>query len=317
MKKTALYLAAAICLALAYSCKEDEETTTKYSLTGLSINGSVAFVGVGDYQNISVDTDYISTTGSQMPDAIGISWQVNSSDKEILSENISTNPVTALPPYKVDSLGSYVIHCYAFAADNSQYSCEVSAKFEAIDPDTALTGLSGFVESGNKYREISHAGLTWTAENIYESTDAAKGLPYSGCEIMNSVFGRYYTYEEAMNACPSGWHLPTGAEWDALGTDAGKLMANARFLDTDLWSYSKEVRITNDYGFNAIPAGYIDLTAINTPNAGEKEYAAFWTADAKDSDLAFYRFIFGTNPVVQTMEGSRTSLALSVRCVKN
>ena len=93
-------------------------------------------------------------------------------------------------------------------------------------------------------------------------------------------------------------------------------MANASFLDSELWPYCKEVKPTNTLGFNAIPTGYIDRTGNATNNSGDKEYALFWTADAKDASLAHYRYIFGTNPVVQKGEGSRTSLALSVRCVK-
>ena len=113
-----------------------------------------------------------------------------------------------------------------------------------------------------------------------------------------------------------GWRLPTAAEWDALGTNAESLMANADFLEEPLWPYCKEVNITNSLHFNAIPVGYIDRTYYYTPNSGEREYAIFWTADAKDDTLAYYRYIYGKDPVVHKGEGSRNSLALSVRCVK-
>ena len=215
--------------------------------------------------------------------------------------------------YTAKETGSYTISCYAYDVSGDQYSSSISTSFTAINPVTALTGLKGVVQPGSKYIEVNTGGLTWTAQNLFETP---AGLPYEGCEVLNSVFGRYYTYEEALTACPAGWRLPTATEFDALGTDAQALMADATFLDNQVWPYCKEVVITNTLGFNAIPAGYIDRTYVGNTNSGEKEYAMFWTADAKDDDLAYYRYIFCKNPVVQKGEGSRVSLALSVRCVK-
>lgn len=311
MKKISLYLAAVLCLALAYSCKDDEETTS-YGMSGLKLEGTVAFVAAGDIQNIKINVSNLSTSASSMPEKVGVYYQVNSAPRDTLTKDLRANPVSVIP-IKADTVGYYTLTCYVFDMDGKQYSSSASTSFRAINPATSLTGLAGTVPAGKKYREINAGGLTWTAQNLYETP---AGLPYEGCEVMNPLFGRYYTYEEALTACPTGWRLPTQAEWDALGTDAGALMANVSFLDSPLWAYCKEVNITNSLGFNAIPTGYIDRTGGTTSNSGDKEYAIFWTADAKDATLAHYRYIFGTNPVVQKGEGSRTSLALSVRCVK-
>ena len=299
-------------MALVFSCKEDETTETKPSLSGLSMKGGVAYIAIGETQNYTLDISSLTTSGDEMPATLGLYYNVNSKDKITLTEDIKLNPVLAFS-YKADTLGVYVVNCYVYALDESQYSASTSSTFQAIDPATSLKGTAGTLQPGQKYLQITCSGLTWMAQNLGET---GSGLPYEKCEVMNTIFGRYYTYEEALTACPSGWRLPTAAEWDALGSDSGKLMANATFLDSTLWPYCKEVTITNQTGFNAIPTGYIDKTEYYASNMGMKEYAAFWTADAKDATLAYYRYIFGTNPVVQKGEGSRTSLALSVRCVK-
>lgn len=311
MKKLSVYLAAALCFFAAVSCKDDEEETT-YSLSGFQIEGVVAYIAAGESQQIKPDFSSLRTSASEMPEKIGIYYQVNTAKRDTLSTDIKENPVQSFS-YKADTLGSYTITCYAFDATGSQYSSSASAAFRAIDPRKALIGISGTAPVGEKYIEKTIGGQTWMAQNLYETP---AGLPYESCEVLNTVFGRFYTYEEALTACPDGWHLPTQAEWDALGTDSGALMADAMFLDSQLWTYSKEVSITNTLGFNAIPAGYIDRSYMVNINSGSKEYAMFWTADAKDASLAHYRYIFGTNPTVQKGEGSRTSLALSVRCVK-
>ena len=311
MKKFSIYLAAALCIAAAVSCKDDETTDT-YSLSGLEMEGVVAFVAAGDSQHITLDISGLKSSADAMPEKIGLYYQVNTAKRDTLTKNVKTNPVTSFT-YKADTLGYYTITCYAYDATGKQYSSSASASFRAINPKTALSGIAGSAPAGKKYIEVNAGGNTWMAQNLYETP---AGLPYESCEVLNPLFGRFYTYEEALTACPDGWHLPSQAEWDALGTDSGALMADVVFLDDHMWPYSKEVSITNTKGFNAIPAGYIDRTYIVNINSGSKEYAMFWTADAKDATIAHYRYIFGTNPVVQKGEGSRSSLALSVRCVK-
>ena len=312
MKNFSIYLAAALCLVLAYSCKDDEETETVYSLSGLTVDGAVAFMAKGDTQHLTLNVSKLKSSSGTLPEKVGLYYQINSAKRDTLTKDIKADPNFTLN-YKADTLGQYNLTAYAYDATSKMYSSSVTVTFRAIDPNTVLTGLAGVADLGKKYIEKNIGGATWMAQNLYETP---AGLAYEGCEVMNSVFGRYYTYEEALTACPSGWHLPTQAEWDALGTDAGALMADASFLGSALWPYCKEVKPTNTLGFNAIPAGYIDRTGDATSNSGDKEYAVFWTADAKDASLAYYRYIFGTNPVVQKGEGSRTSLALSVRCVK-
>jgi uncharacterized protein (TIGR02145 family) len=311
MKKLSIYLAAVLCIASAVSCKDDE-TTDSYSISGLGIEGVAAFVAAGDTQHVKIDVSNLKTTADALPEKIGLYYQVNTAKRDTITKDIKANPVTSFN-YRADTLGYYTITCYAYDTAGKQYSSSASASFRAINPKTALSGLSGDVTPGNKYIEKAIGGKTWMAQNLYETTS---GLPYEGCVVLDPLFGRFYTYEEALTACPTGWHLPSQAEWDALGTESGALMADAVFLSDNLWPLSKTVTITNSLGFNAIPTGYIDRTYIININSGAKEYAMFWTADAKDASLAHYRYIFGTNPVVQKGEGSRTSLALSVRCVK-
>jgi len=90
-------------------------------------------------------------------------------------------------------------------------------------------------------------------------------------------------YSFSIYSLPSGWHLPTAAEWDALGEDAGAIMVNATFLDNAMWSVAIGQNITNSTGFNAIPVGYYDSSASLSKFRRYEEMAAFWTAsDATD-----------------------------------
>ena len=95
-------------------------------------------------------------------------------------------------------------------------------------------------------------------------------MPYANADIMSDVFGRFYSYEDALTACPEGWRLPTEEDWIALGKALGstadkygvlkgvapKVMTDATFNGVDMWAYWPAVgTLTNESKFSAIPAG--------------------------------------------------------------
>lgn len=128
---------------------------------------------------------------------------------------------------------------------------------------------------GNTYRTVRIGNQTWMAENL-RSTHYSDGTPirymdYDGDSSSARTFGRLYAWAVAMNgaassasnpsgvrgACPAGWHLPSGAEWqqlaDFLGGGAvagGKLKA----AGSSLWD-SPNTGATDESGFSALPAG--------------------------------------------------------------
>lgn len=293
------------------SCKKTEESTGLPSLTGLSVtNNATTYVRVGAKLTFTANVSGITPSDNSTPGTIGLYWQVNTADRDTLTRDISVS----VPQfhYTVDTLGSYTVYCYAYASN--YYNASASTAFKAIDPETALTGLAGErteTLDGKRFRTVEVDGKTWLAENYYGG-----GHQYRSCEVLDSVLGNYYTWEEAQSVCPGGWHLPTGEEFDALGSSAGSLMADAVFLSDAMWEYWPGMVITNEKGFNAIPAGYLDL-GNTTQEQGFCEYALWWTADPVDDQLAAFRFIYEDKPLVQKGQGSKTSLALNVRCVKD
>ena len=308
-----LCLAAAI-LALP-ACKKEDSGDSTPSLSGLALDEVVPYVLTGDKVTIQANVRNIAVSKGSLPGGIGLSWQVNSAKRDTLTLDINkSNPAFT---YQVDTLGSYDITCIAFAG-SGYYSASAVASFRAIDPQTALKGLSGEADTtvGDiKVRTAEINGATWMAQNYYSQN---AGLDYKNASAVTSVLGRLYTWEEAKNACPAGWHLPSAAEWDALGTQAAPLMAGASFLDERMWKLTNGQVITNALGFNAIPVGMADLTSSMDKFRGYGQYAIFWTASAgTDADLAQYRYIRYDEEEVKKGEGHISSLALSVRCVKD
>lgn len=308
MHRQIAYLLIPLALLAAASCKKDDETTVLPSITGLSIGTSAPeYVALGDELTFNAITKSLTTSDKTTPEVIGLYWSVNSTKKDTLTRDIKqSNPPFV---YRIDTLGSYSFLCAAFA--EGYYGATSSINSRAIDPETAVQGLSGSRASSIGLRIIRTPELFWMAEN-YFGTES--GFCYLNCPVTESGLGRFYSWEDAQHACPEGWRLPTEAEWDYWGTEAGALMAEASFLGESMWSYEPKVKITNSKGFNAIPAGYIDHTLTNLTHTGFGDYAAFWTADTQDG-LACYRYLFSGNPQIQKGKGDKKTLALSVRCV--
>ena len=311
MKKRIVFLVLAA--VLAFSCKKDDESTTTVSLYGLDFEESpLPYIAPGVTVTLKADISGLFTSDNSSPESIGIYWSVNGGQRDTLTRDAKTsNPVFT---YTTTEPGKVTVTCYAFAKD--YISTSTSASYVVLDPQTSLIGLKGnTVEiGGNKFYVTDIDGVTWLASNLFGTQS---GISYYLSNVTDSILGKYYTWEEALSACPEGWQLPTAQEWDALGSDACALMVDASLLDDPMWPYWPGVSITNEKGFNAIPAGYVDRAGGDDNVQGFLDYAIFWTASEADEDgMAQYRYIYSDKTEVQKGKGSKQSLALSVRCIK-
>ena len=315
MKKTIFYAILFLFAVAIVSCKKEEEKT-KPSLSGLTIiSDHDTFMGEGTEVHLKADVSdlYTSDTKYDVPDVIGIYYSYNGVRDTVTTDVKKSNPEYTIT---VGEAGNYSVFCYAYAGDDF-YNASASVSFTAVDPETSLTGLPELptVEIGGyKFLTAEIGGKTWLANNFYGTKE---GTDYQDSEILSSLFGKYYTWEEAQTVCPQGWHLPSAEEFDeCLGTVSGDLMVNAQFVSKNMWNYWPQVVITTDPKFCALPVGYRDFTYEDVPEHGYKQYACFWTSD-EDEDKGEFRSIFEQESTVQKSQGDKKTLALSVRCVKD
>jgi len=61
------------------------------------------------------------------------------------------------------------------------------------------------------YRVVRLVGQDWMAENLNYAM--ANSWHYENDPLIGSVYGRLYTWEAALDACPEGWRLPDNEDW--------------------------------------------------------------------------------------------------------
>lgn len=339
------YILLSACIVLS-ACKKEEETTSYPSLRGTLSFDIPALIA----QNTLLT---LTPAGVSHPEGgvLGYSWKVSS----LMEKSDTSKKENGEFTYDFkDSLGTYTVNCYAFASGYSGTSAsqQVTIVKGGIDGSIKNTGIrksdKKITADGIDYYYTTHNGLDWFRNNL---ANPAYGAPFINYEVASDVFGRFYSYEEAVKACPEGWRLPTNADWislgKALGSDepssplgpiediASKLMADIEFNTDKMWTYWPKVgEITNSSLMAFVPAGYANLGSISTepdkitdgvsgryPTAafiGIEEYSVFWTADlSEDNNLAYYRFIFEQQPELMLSKGDVRTFGANVRCVRD
>ena len=167
---------------------------------------------------------------------------------------------------------------------------------------------------GKSYDIVQIGSQTWMAENLNYETETS-ACP-EGDKRNCSKYGRLYTWEEAKQICPEGWRLPDSADFEQIISAAGGAeIAGNSLKSTSGWF--KKGNGTDDFGFNALPAGY--RLAGNDATGGKFDgiggYAHLWSASETPDGLAYYLLLdFSSKSAKLSAFGKDESR--SVRCVK-
>lgn len=131
-------------------------------------------------------------------------------------------------------------------AESSSSQDSAPSIMEAESEYDAIHNTLRDLRDGKVYRTMVFGGekpQIWMAENLnYFDTLRTPSLKnYSWCykndESQCNIYGRFYAWEPAMDACPRGWHLPSYWEWETLvktmGGDsiAGQSLSGVGFVD--------------------------------------------------------------------------------------
>jgi uncharacterized protein (TIGR02145 family) len=205
---------------------------------------------------------------------------------------------------------------------------------------------------GNEYAVLKFGNQYWMAENLkvtryrngdpipcdleamqwnYTTEGATAVNDYwyyediSNLDDVVAVFGRHYNWfavQDTRGLCPAGWHIPSDEEWDQLaaflvnhfdGTTKDNL--GLKLKSTTRWGYDfdDDYNGTNEFGFNALPAGYIEFPhKISWDMA---YYAGWWSSTAKNEAIAITRYIsYSEDKLIKGVSPVQTGE--TVRCTR-
>ena len=195
------------------------------------------------------------------------------------------------------------------------------ALFAIIALGSAVIAFAGTFKDkrdGQIYKTVKIGNYTWMAQNLNYAVNNGQGSWCYNNEYRNcKKYGRLYSYYSAMNACPSGWHLPSEYEWqDLFETVGGEQTANYVLRSKDDWYYNDGDR----YKFKVLPAGSYNRMDGHMYRDGrdrwEFGYMGQWAIFRTSSSVVSYYFPGGYTNVVRdnTID---PNAGVSVRCVKD
>jgi len=168
---------------------------------------------------------------------------------------------------------------------------------------------------GKTYKTVKIGTQTWMAENL--NYDASGSISYKNDESNCKEYGRLYNWNTAMKACPSGWHLPSKNEYEALdNTVGGKKVAGKKLKSLSGWSWNegKSGGGTDEFGFSALPGSYRNEFGV-FGYVGSGGY--WWSSSEYSSFDAYYRNMGYQNDGTSWHNSDKQRSLYSVRCLQD
>ncbi len=175
-------------------------------------------------------------------------------------------------------------------------------------------GLSGLTDprDGQRYEALLINGNFWMTQNL--NYDTGEGCWFYDDDPKNGEkYGRLYTQEAALKACPSGWHLPSKKEWH----DLIKYFGNPfRFFSEHggKAAYRRLIDYGNS-GFNAQLGGNLSR---NGKYQDLGEYGNYWTStNYSESYASMYFFSRYSRNLYQSSHYRKEAEPISCRCISD
>ena len=199
----------------------------------------------------------------------------------------------------------------------------VNIKLADIEKITFSDGAPDI--DNNVYKTVQIGTQIWMAENLkvtkYKNGDPIDATQWSyptNSSTTKAEYGLYYKWNVTIDprgVCPTGWHVPTNAEWTTLDTYlGGETVAGGKLKATGTTNWkSPNTGATNESGFNSLPAGYREGSGSYS---FFKERAYYWSSTANGVDYGYFReqdyTISSTINNYYDVRGH-----MSIRCVKD
>lgn len=150
-----------------------------------------------------------------------------------------------------------------------------------------------------EFKTIRIGKQEWMASNLKVKVPGS--WAYNEDPALEAKYGRLYTWEAAIKACPKGWRLPSLTDWEELTTFCG---------GED--KAGKTLKLNGPNCFNAKLAG---VTGVGNFRLLES-FGAFWTSTTFDKENAWYIYLSNSSHAATSTYSVKAS-GFSVRYIKN
>ena len=219
-------------------------------------------------------------------------------------------------------------------------SCTISVKVEDAAQTIGIPGPNITDVENNTYKTVTIGTQTWMAENLkvskysdgttipnitdntqWQNNTTSAWSYYNNDVTNNAKYGKLYnwyavskTTNSNKNICPTGWHIPTDAEWAVLTYYlGGEIVAGGKMKEVGTTSWnSPNIDAANTSLFSALPGGSRDDVGYFSIG----NYGNWWSSTEGDAWSAWDRGLsYDGGNANRSVSNKRNGL--SVRCLKD
>ena len=229
----------------------------------------------------------------------------------------------------------------SFALDIGGKTCIVT-RTVAIAPQTiGIPGPNITDVENNTYKTVQIGTQAWMAENLktskysdgttipnitdntqWKNNTTGAWAYYNNDATNNAKYGKLYNWYAVSkttngnkNVCPTGWHVPTDAEWTVL-TDylGGASVAGGKLKEvgTTNWD-SPNTDATNTSLFTGLPGGFRNTNG-NYEDIGI--FGSWWSSTEGNAGSAWFRSLIFNSGLASSYSTNK-KYGFSVRCLRD
>ena len=228
----------------------------------------------------------------------------------------------------------------SFALNIGGKTCTVT-RTVAIAPPTSGYGSNITDIEGNSYKTVYIGTQQWMGENLktanyndgttipnitdntqWQNNTTGAWAYYNNDAVNNAKYGKLYNWYAVSkttngnkNICPTGWHVPTDAEWTVLTEYlGGASVAGGKLKEvgTTNWN-SPNTGSTNTSLFTGLPGGY---RYVNGYYVNIGYYGNWWSSTEDGTGNAWFRVLSNVNGNAYRNSNNKEN-GFSVRCLRD
>ena len=236
---------------------------------------------------------------------------------------------------------TYYLRAYATNSLGTSYGNVMSFTTDSI-PGLRCPGTPTVTDiDGNVYSSVQVGNQCWAQSNLkvskyrngdtipiglsisaWQNTTSGAYAIYNNDPMNDGLYGKLYNHfavTDSRGLCPTGWHVPSDAEWTTLENHLGGLsVAGGKMKRTAMqptpggW-HTPNTGATNSSGFTALPGGLRDDSGVFN---SRHSYGCWWSSSVSSGSLAWSRLLsYGDNPIFRYNDNR--SFGFSVRCIRD